>query len=360
MLASKLASDSRQHAKDAAVPAFRAALLGPYLDCLRQIGAPVQGLLRDAKLPTMAGEEPEMALPMSSTFRFLRKAATSQGIDMSLRPLRKLSITRLSPRFLAAAAGSPTLNVALSHFQRLVREEDPQVRFWFDAGDAHAALNMHYRLPLNAVDQRTQDWSELMVLIAIVRAFAGSEWQPTQLSLRSPLEIGRYAQEEFPNTRILVSQSVSSILLPNEYLSLPPRHRNFSGDHAEGPGGANPASAWQGAGLTESLKAVLASYLADGKPPIELAAELSDMSTRTLQRRLHKASKTYSDLVDEIQFARAERLLRETDEKIIDIAIECGYGDSSHFARAFRRISGVNPRAFRRQCQSGALGPVDC
>jgi len=297
---------------------------------------------------------------MLSTFRFLRKAATSQGIDMSLRPLRKLSITSLSPRFLAAAAGSATLDVALSHFQRLVFEEDPHVRFWVDAGDAHAVLNMHYRLPLNAVDQHTQDWSELMILIAIIRAFAGSEWQPSQLSFRSPLEVGRYAQDEFPNTRFLVNQSVSGILLPNECLSLPPRYCNFSGDHAEGAGGANLASAWQDAGLTESLKAVLAGYLSDGKPPIELAAEMGDVSTRTLQRRLHKVGKTYSDLVNEIQFARAERLLRETDEKIIDIAFECGYEDASHFARAFRRISGTSPRIFRHQRQSGALSPFDC
>lgn len=87
----------------------------PYLGTLRQIGAPVQSLSRDAKLPTMVGEEPEMLLPQFPTLRFLCKTATSQSIEnLSLRVLRKPSITTLSPEFVAAAAGSATLNVALT------------------------------------------------------------------------------------------------------------------------------------------------------------------------------------------------------------------------------------------------------
>jgi len=359
MQANVLKSDSRQHAEDAAVPVFRGAHLVPYLETLRQIGAPVQGLLRDAKLPSTAGEYPEMVLPMFPTFRFLRKAATTQGIDdLSLRALARLSITNLSPEFVAAASASATLTVALSHFKRLVHHEDSNISFSTSPADGHAALNLHYQLPLDPIDQRFQDWNEIMVLVAIVRGFAGRDWQPAQLSLRSPLEVGRHAQKEFPDALILTNQSATSILVPSECLSLPPEYCSFSGDHAERASGADPANSLRQPELTKSLKSVLTSYLSDGKPPIELAAELTDTSIRTLQRRLNKVGKTYTDLLSEIQFVRAARLLRETDEKIINVAFECGYDDASHFARSFRRIAGVSPRNFRWQSQSGALAPV--
>jgi AraC-like DNA-binding protein len=42
-------------------------------------------------------------------------------------------------------------------------------------------------------------------------------------------------------------------------------------------------------------------------------------------------------------------MLRDPDAKVTDIAHTLGYSDSAHFARAFRRIAGVNPRVYRRQ-----------
>jgi AraC-like DNA-binding protein len=35
--------------------------------------------------------------------------------------------------------------------------------------------------------------------------------------------------------------------------------------------------------------------------------------------------------------------------KVKDVAKRLGYSDSAHFARAFRRIAGVSPKAYRRQ-----------
>ena len=45
--------------------------------------------------------------------------------------------------------------------------------------------------------------------------------------------------------------------------------------------------------------------------------------------------------------AEARRLLRETDESIIQIALDLGYSSPSHFAQVFRRQVGVSPRDYR-------------
>lgn len=45
---------------------------------------------------------------------------------------------------------------------------------------------------------------------------------------------------------------------------------------------------------------------------------------------------------------RAKLLLRQPDRTITSIAMECGFANQSHFARCFRRHTGINPNQFRR------------
>ena len=41
-------------------------------------------------------------------------------------------------------------------------------------------------------------------------------------------------------------------------------------------------------------------------------------------------------------------LLRDTDAKVIDVALEVGYENEAAFSRAFRRAVGESPGAWRR------------
>lgn len=47
--------------------------------------------------------------------------------------------------------------------------------------------------------------------------------------------------------------------------------------------------------------------------------------------------------------AEAARLLLETDRKVADIGLACGYANPSKFSAAFRRAYGVNPLEYRRR-----------
>lgn len=45
----------------------------------------------------------------------------------------------------------------------------------------------------------------------------------------------------------------------------------------------------------------------------------------------------------------ARQLLRETKKSVVDVALEVGYADPSHFAKLFRRETGLSPSDYRRQ-----------
>lgn len=72
-------------------------------------------------------------------------------------------------------------------------------------------------------------------------------------------------------------------------------------------------------------------------------------STRTLQRQLAAAGQTFSDLVLAIRTGEAARLLRETDLSTTVIGYACGFADTSHFNRSFKRRFRRSPGAWRRQ-----------
>ena len=69
--------------------------------------------------------------------------------------------------------------------------------------------------------------------------------------------------------------------------------------------------------------------------------------TRALQRRLTDEGLSYRDLLDEVRYEAAIDHMQETDNSITDIANLLGYSDPSHFARAFRRMSGVSPGEYQ-------------
>jgi AraC family transcriptional regulator len=50
-----------------------------------------------------------------------------------------------------------------------------------------------------------------------------------------------------------------------------------------------------------------------------------------------------------LRMHEARRLLRETNKSVLDVALDVGYTNPSHFAKIFRRETGLAPSDYRRQ-----------
>ena len=100
-------------------------------------------------------------------------------------------------------------------------------------------------------------------------------------------------------------------------------------------------------GYLSKVQSVLGAYLAEGYLSQRIAAELMNISMRTLTRRLSTYNLTYGMLIDDMRFKVAKDKLRSTDWPIYDIAQSVGFRDQRSFTRMFRRIGGVSPKEFR-------------
>ena len=98
-----------------------------------------------------------------------------------------------------------------------------------------------------------------------------------------------------------------------------------------------------------AFQGLILDLLPAGHLTIDRAARRCGIPVRTLQRRLHEAGLSYSELVDEVRFEAACRLLDDPQARIAEVAAALGFADPSNFSRAFVRWTGLPPREYRRR-----------
>ncbi|WP_396589259.1 AraC family transcriptional regulator [Bermanella sp. R86510] len=80
----------------------------------------------------------------------------------------------------------------------------------------------------------------------------------------------------------------------------------------------------------------------------QVASKLN-VSTRTLQRRLHEEGANFIEIIDQERKVKAQELITKTDKSLKQIAEDLGFAEPSTFYRACHRWFGCTPKALRIQ-----------
>lgn len=81
-------------------------------------------------------------------------------------------------------------------------------------------------------------------------------------------------------------------------------------------------------------------------PSLDTAASDLGMSARTLSRKLAEDGTTYQQELDNLREKLAKEYFFRGGNSVTQIALMLGYTDSSNFAKAFKRWTGVSPTEF--------------
>jgi AraC-like DNA-binding protein len=100
-------------------------------------------------------------------------------------------------------------------------------------------------------------------------------------------------------------------------------------------------------GLEHNVRRAVARVLSEGVPTLSSIASELGLGSRTLQRRLSDAGQSFQGVVDQTRKELAQRLLRETDYSLAEIAFLTGFSEQSAFTRAFKRWASQTPRSYR-------------
>jgi len=335
------------HDKMESIPLHRVAVLRPFTQFLADVGAPVELGFQQTGLPLCALEDVNNYVPSHRFWAFLVNMAQSQGIeDLGFRVGCTFGADCADPHLTALLRRSPTLFHGLLKASKLINKTVSNCR----VGVLQPLCSQHSYLFFSpscdahnpAIEQI--GWFGLTTLLGMVRTYTGPRWQPTEIGVMTNHTPCRYIREQLPATHIQLSQPYTYVALEDTLLSLPPfphaaATTAFSLPHYD------PLSN----DFVGSLKQLLRSYIQEPDLSIEFTAALSDASKRNLQRKLTELGTCYSEVLDQVRFHEASRLLQDPGMKVADVSHRMGYSDPTHFSRAFRRIAGVNPQVYRRQ-----------
>ena len=102
--------------------------------------------------------------------------------------------------------------------------------------------------------------------------------------------------------------------------------------------------------VTESMIEDISSYVEKNYCTVtrNFVAEYFNINPSYLSQSFQKyKGMSFIDFVTEVRIKNAKRLLQTTDMKIQVIAEEVGYCSSQHFAKVFKKSTGIMPSAFR-------------
>ena len=188
------------------------------------------------------------------------------------------------------------------------------------------------------------DHYTVLPLREIIRLAAGPEWRPDKISFLTGPNPALDSFTETGDIELLFDQDTVGVAFDTRLLSkfvLPFSGVTTSSSQVE-------ASQILERTASESLYQLLLSIGSYGRfPKAEEAAHVLGTSRATLYRRLSDEGVSYHRIVERVRFTLAQQLLRDPANKIVDIAHALGYSEASNFIRAFQRLSGVTPRAFR-------------
>lgn len=311
---------------------------------LSHVGAPVDRYLRRQKLPVLC-DNPDMFVPLDNAWSFF--ATTAQHEDPMLGWLVGAHVGdhNLNAGLLSKLETAPSLFQALQRLVQLASAEASHLQLGMHDRQDNVLFYTHYSGMRDVTGYRTSQAYQIQVILGVIRHFLGRNWVPDEIGIEHFIAPD-VAEAVFPGCRILSQQPMGYIAVPRTSLHQTARRGDSTSAAAHDPVMIEDFD------YTDTLRAVLRSYLPDGYPTARFAAELMDVSERTLVRKLAARGLTYGALLDEVRLMEAKKLLHKPGMRIEDVALSVGFTNQSNFTRMFRRISGLTPREFRKAALS--------
>ncbi|EXJ12634.1 AraC family transcriptional regulator [Imhoffiella purpurea] len=313
-------------------------MLSPWVDYLHIQGAPVDTLLERSGIRPEMLRHPNAALPLRKALHWIELACHSLGTEHIGLEIGGTTSNEDLGHYGRALSSALTLYDYINQGIALYGTVVVGQSFWLSGHGNQARINLGAPWEPGLGDYQTY-LNSFAITIANIRRFAGPDWRPTEIGFGFDAREAPPVAEFFDSARVLHRPGQTYIEFPRELLGL----SGFRGATSERPTSLErlPTDL---AGLAELQ---IQSLLCGQTVPIDLVAESLGTSRRSLQRGLAAQGVSYSDLLSGVRIRRAAQWLEDTDKPVMEIALDLGYSDASNFTRAFRRQTGVSPKAFR-------------
>lgn len=318
------------------------------VDTLDLAGHPAHTVLAAAGLPPEALDPQGPWVPEERLDQLMRAAQQVTGNPAyGMLVSTSLALTRYGPQAMLIIQ-APTMRHALRdtrHFAPLLLEQ-PELDIREQAGEAWLSVK-----PLGTTPAGQRFRTEWLMCLAVqlARRAGGCEADLREVRFAYPRPDHAALYEATFGPRLHFNASESGLRFPSALLDLPiPGHDRMVYEGLRVQVDALMAQRLNRVDVVQVLRGRIMATL-PRLMAVDEAAQVLDMSGRTLRRQLSARGLGYAELVQQCQRELAERLLREGRVPLKQIADETGFSSPSCFHRAFRRWHGATPLAWREQ-----------
>ena len=101
--------------------------------------------------------------------------------------------------------------------------------------------------------------------------------------------------------------------------------------------------------VAKQLDHYIAEHLADNLSAQALCDALGISKTRLYETAEHSYGQGIAGHIRRLRVDKARQLLADSERKISDIALECGFEDYNYFTKVFKKTVGITPREYRKR-----------
>lgn len=194
----------------------------------------------------------------------------------------------------------------------------------------------------------------LAAFLKLLRDDLGESIAPRKVFFSHPCQEPRSRYAKTFGSRVLFDQDQNCLFFDANVLGMPltdsdPQLLAILREHAD-----TRLEQWAVTdNIVERAKFLITASLEAQDSGVENLARMLHTTPRTLNRYLRQSGTNYKSLRDEVIVELAKQSLATTTAGITAIAGKLGYTESSAFIRAFKRMTGVTPAAYRKAVGEG-------
>ena len=330
------------------VPMVRATVLGPAVQALKVCGEDIDAFLAAFDLSQAAVKDPTFYVRNDVVHRAFAAAAelrNDQSFCVSVG--RNIKLAEFLP-FGGPLKEATTIGGFFSRFTQAVSSETTSVSQSLFVEDSTVYFSAKRRF-VPSVSPAHSDGFMIGIWITFLHEALDFRWDPSSVLVRmcDPAVL----PQEFHGIRAIRSNDRGfSIRFPAAWLAIP-LNEEVSPESTDDLVGAK-LDMLAPRGFVEAIQAILGKHISEADLNVDKAAELCGFSKSALTRRLAKFDTTIIEILTDLKMETAKNALANSNASIQNVALSLGYSDATAFSRAFRKLTGLSPRAYRLSVKS--------
>jgi AraC-like DNA-binding protein len=300
-------------------------------------------------LDPMAPVDPKIMVADADYYEFFERVAREDPNGVSL-PLRVGESMRCEDYGAFGLAWKSALNLfgSCKRAERYARVLTSVTSYEVEEGDAGVCMRLHRDGDRTSLGLRLSNEASIASIAAISQEVSTSAFRPLAIYFKHDKPSSAAVHENHFGCPVHFGADADALLISHETMQAPnrvgdPSILKFFDRHLD----EELSRFDDNASLERRVRTQISQSLSQGIPKVSDIACQFDMSSRTLQRRLSARGYSFQVLVDESRRELAERLLKETEYPLAEVAFLVGFSEQSAFNRAFKRWAGQTPRSYR-------------